>query len=94
MEHVWEWQLSFQILGQFPITEVTPILSLPPPSSPKGNCWPCGCCWLPADQITPLAMSQAGWITLGGSRLPPLLPPAPSAKEEWENAHLKLTMVT
>lgn len=39
-------------------------------------------------------MSQAGWIALGGSRLSSLLPSALSLKEEWENARLKLLMVT
>lgn len=39
-------------------------------------------------------MSQAASIALGGPRLPSLLPPAPSPKEQWENARLKLPMVT
>lgn len=84
---------EFQILAQLPVTEITAVPSLPPPSSHRSS-WPCGCCWLPADHITPLAMSQAAWIALGGSRLPSFLPPAPLPKEEWENAHLKLPVVT
>lgn len=69
-------------------------LFLPAPQKAHRNCWPWGCCWLPADHITPLAMSQAASIALGGPRLPSLLPPAPSPKEQWENARLKLPMVT
>lgn len=69
MGHVWEWQLSF------PITEITPIPSLPP------------------QQAHPDPVGAAGSL-LTTSRLQAPIPPAPSPQEQWENAHLKLPMVT
>lgn len=96
MGHVWEWQLNFQIRGQLPITEITLIPTLPPPPFPKGSqelltlwvllapCWPdhpSGC--------VPDWLNGPGWFQ--ALITPPL---TLSPKEEWENARLKLPMVT
>lgn len=59
----------------------------PSPFIPKwlpGNCWLHRCCWLPANQITLLGMSQAQWTNPHGSGLPSLLCLAPSLKEAWK----------
>lgn len=59
----------------------------PSPFIPKwlpGNCWLHRCCWLPANQITLLGMSQAQQTNPHGSGLLSLLYLAPSLKEAWK----------